>query len=303
MFVVLLLAAALALCIEWHFIHSNSNCIQPINHTAVSRAKTAGQRYVVVTLCDQAFASAAVELVRLLRGTGAYDGDIVVLFFGEMIPKLQWEDARVFPQSAEEIMARKPQRPPCTGDGSDMRLKRIRASAAYYYKAAIFSAEFFAKRWDRLLYLDSRMNIHQPNIQSLFDSIDVTGAIMGNPDSWPSATWKLSTQFAPECNTSLFKSIESAYNLNYADYFQTGVILLDTSILREGTLREIQELYHQYAEIISNSDQCIFNIYWGRNMHNLYKPLPYRLDGLLLVPYDYSPLTTGAKYIITANRP
>jgi hypothetical protein len=79
-------------------------------------------------------------------------------------------------------------------------------------------------------------------------------------------------------------------------------MLYDTSILQNNTLGDIASLFHEYAEIIGNTDQCIFNLYWGKNMRNLYAPMPYRINGSLEVPYDFFERIPSARYIMTAWR-
>jgi hypothetical protein len=185
--------------------------------------------HVIVTLCNAPYLAAAVELVRLLRTKGGYkDGDIVVLYWGEDIePKNQPElmSMGVIMQDVLEVM------PPCRGiistdvQDKDNRQKRIRGSDAYYFKTAIFSSDYFGSRWERVLYMDSRMDIHRPSVMRFFDSIDSRGALMANPDSWPSQAdnWKLSIQFWPDCNPSLYEKLRSKYFLDYEDYFQVSI--------------------------------------------------------------------------------
>ncbi len=197
----------------------------------ISTARRKLAPHVIVTLCNDDFLYAAIELVRLLRTKGAYDGDIVVLYWGQATPMEPALAAyRVIVKDVREILTsewRTPPPPPCQGIATmdfDVRSIRIARSTAYYYKTAIFSADFFGSKWERVLYLDSRMDIRRPSMMRFFDSIDSHGTIMASPDAWPGNTdmWKLENQFWPDCNPEMFQQLRSRFSLDYPDYFQVG---------------------------------------------------------------------------------
>jgi hypothetical protein len=183
----------------------------------------------------------------------------------------------------------------------DLPERRKKAWRSYYMKTVLFNKEYFG-HWKKVLFLDARMDIHRPLEQAFFEQIDSTGVIFGNPDAWPNNLdrWTLASQFYRGCNEALYEELVNSVDLGDLDYYQSGVILFDTSILLENTLEELLELYHRFGPL-ADGDQGIFSMYW-KNRRNLYRPLPYRLPGTLETPYDYSSRAKGIRYIVTAHR-
>lgn len=256
---------------------------------------------VIVTLCNDDFVGAAVGLVGLVRGVGAYNGPIVVLYSGtRALEATEFKGPNVTLKAVETLFdadVRRAPTPPCS-DGSAFREKRARRAGAYYTKTAVFSSYF--KRWDRVLWMDARLGVYRP-LAPFFDAIDSAGALLANPDAWPAFAdqWPLSLQFYPECDAELFARLSARFDMR-REYFQSGLMLFDTALLDANTLGDIARLYAEFSSI-SSGDQPIFSIYWGQ-VRGVYKQLPYRLPQSLEVPYDFEARVAGARYITLANR-
>ena len=145
--------------------------------------------------------------------------------------------------------------------------------------------------------MDARNNVLRP-IFPFFDNIDSHNALLANPDSWPDET-PFSSQFFSDCNPVLYTELTSRFNL-HREYFQSTLMLFDTSLLDENTLSDIALLFHEFPRIVS-SDQPIFSLYWDQ-IRRSYRQLPYRLPQTQEVPYDFSKRISSARYIITAWR-
>ena len=72
--------------------------------------------------------------------------------------------------------------------------------------------------------------------------------ILAHSDSYPMFIIKLSGQFWPQCEASIYKKLDTKYDLK-TDYFQSTTLLFDTAILKGDTQREIVELYHEWGEV------------------------------------------------------
>jgi hypothetical protein len=108
---------------------------------------------------------------------------------------------------------------------------------------------------------------------------------MAHSNPYPNyyGTWKLDHEFElrnePEIVEKLFKN----FDMNVDDYFQTTIMLYDTSIIEPDSVSKLIELMNEYP--ISNAnDQGIINLYY-LSIRNLWKAIPIRDEQGLL--YDW----------------
>ena len=146
--------------------------------------------------------------------------------------------------------------------------------------------------------MDARNDIHYP-LAPFFSAIDSTGSLLANPDAWPAAASVTRDHFFADCNPTLMDAVEARFDLDL-EFFQSTLMLFDTSLLEDSTVAEIARLYAEYSPIAS-SDQIIFSLYWHQVRH-AYRHLPYRLPESLMIPYDFLPRVPDARYIVTAWR-
>ena len=182
-----------------------------------------------------------------------------------------------------------------------MEPKRLDGWRSYYLKSTLFNKSFFGK-WNRVLWMDAKSNIHLPISEVFFDLIDAKDKIMANPDAWPAflGEWTYGKLFLRKCNEPLHNELGKKIDLKSSDYYQSGLLLFDTAILTENTLHELLHAYHEYGGI-SSGDQMIFSYYW-RWMRNLIEPLPYRVKHTFQTPYDFEKRIPSAPYVVTAWR-
>ena len=255
---------------------------------------------VIVTMATNAeFSYFAADLVRRVRCTGAYDGPIVLLYSDKVPLNPEFVEFGVHMHDARLLLPeffREPSDPPCYRAGDEYRAKRISRFRGYYLKTAVFSV--FFKQWRRVLWLDARNDIHYP-LEPFFSSINSESAFLANPDAWPAASSILRDHFFSDCDPVLMARVERRFDL-HSEYFQSTLMLFDTSLILNDTLTTVAELYNELSRVAS-SDQIIFSLYWHQ-IRSVYQPLPYRLPGSLMVPYDFTPRIRTARYIVTAWR-
>lgn len=113
------------------------------------------------------------------------------------------------------------------------------------------------KKWKYIFYMDINMNIHH-DINPIL-SIKPNKKLFARADGFPDYKWKLKTQF--DKSHSKFNDLYKKYNLEITNYFQTGVIFFDTSIVKNNTLSEIKLLVQKFPISITN-EQGILNLYF-----------------------------------------
>jgi hypothetical protein len=137
----------------------------------------------------------------------------------------------------------------------------------------------FFKRWDYVLYLDCAMTIFADITPILEERREKT--LVAHSDAFPTYEWRLRNQF-DDTITDVFTILNKKYNLD-TDYFQTGIMLYDTSLIEEGTFQELIQLMQEYP-ISTTNEQGILALYFT-NIRPCWKPLRIEKDGMYL--YDF----------------
>ena len=123
-----------------------------------------------------------------------------------------------------------------------------------YHKFHLFNT--FFKQWNYIFYIDCGINI-LADIAPILQCA-TAGKMIANSDAQPSYIWKLAIQF--EQTHPLFNVLSSKYNLNI-DYFQTTIMLYDTSIIETNTYDELYKLAIEFP-ISRTNDQGIIALYF-----------------------------------------
>jgi hypothetical protein len=124
-----------------------------------------------------------------------------------------------------------------------------------YHKLYLFDTYF--KQWDYIFYLDCGITIYD-DITPMIEQIK-ENTLLAHSDAYPTYKWKLNIQFDNE-QTGYFEKLDSTYNLN-RDYFQTTIMLYDTSIIEHDTLANLRRLLSTYP-ISKTNDQGIIALYF-----------------------------------------
>lgn len=210
----------------------------------------------VVFVSDKAYFHKFVDTCSQLVSQGNYTGDICLVIGDDLVHDeclncevLQQNRVLVkyFPNFSyspyflliQEILNREPH----------WYLKQFQ-----YHKLYLFHT--FFKQWDYLLYLDCGIHIFADMAPIWKETKENT--LLAHSDAFPTFEWKLHTQFVK--NNHVFEKLQQTYNLNM-DYFQTTMMLYDTSIIEENTLSELTQLLTEYPISVTN-DQGIIALYF-----------------------------------------
>lgn len=135
--------------------------------------------------------------------------------------------------------------------------KKKYLNASYPYKVDGCSLKFnlfktYFKKWNYIFYLDCGMIILN-DITPLLNEAK-KNKLLAHSDAYPKYKWKLKGQFTNDIK------LNRKYNLNI-DYFQSGIMLFDTSIITNKTFTEIIKLLNKYPTGRTN-DQCYLSLYF-----------------------------------------
>ncbi len=196
------------------------------------------------------------RIYQQLRTKGNYSGEIVVItnmicpsifikFLGRKnnVTILRFRKI-IFNKEAEEVLSSLSAVP-----------NRHLTKNFQWHKLYLFHKKI--KKWKYIFYMDINMNIHH-DINPIL-SIKPNKKLFARADGFPDYKWKLKTQF--DKNHSKFNDLYKKYNLEITNYFQTGVIFFDTSIVKNNTLSEIKLLVQKFPISITN-EQGILNLYF-----------------------------------------
>jgi hypothetical protein len=157
-----------------------------------------------------------------------------------------------------------------------------------YHKFHLFNSYF--KKWDTILYIDCGMKIYA-DIRPILDTI-IPDTLLAHSDAYPTYKWKLHTQFN-RSQVEIFNDLNENYNLDI-DYFQTTMMLYDTSIIQENTFYDLYQLAIKYPLSLTN-DQGIIALYFT-NIFPVWKQIPTSNERTYF--YDFTKRNKNKNYIM-----
>mgnify|MGYP006097198467 CR=1 FL=1 len=154
---------------------------------------------------------------------------------------------------------------------------RFKHKKFQWFKINLFNEVM--KQWKVILYLDINLTIHH-DINGIFN-LEPSDCLYAKADGYPEYAKKLSSQF--DNSHYLYKSLKKNYDLDDINYFQTGLLYFDTSIIHKNMVQEIMDLAINYPLSVTN-EQGIINLLFQSNSYK-YRQIPEIIDGRLFYYY------------------
>tara|TARA_B100000123_G_C25704872_1_gene417071 strand:+ start:229 stop:1011 length:783 start_codon:yes stop_codon:yes gene_type:complete len=220
------------------------------------------------------------RFVDQLRNVGKYDGEILIIT-GMYTPISFFQSVKTdkninilrFPKIVLSSNSKKRLSETKFNDQPN----RYKRKKFQWHKLHLFDKKL--KKWDFIFYLDVNMTIHF-DINPLLD-LSEEKKFLARADSYPEYKKILSSQF--DKTTREFKNLETTYNLNINNYFQTGLMFYDTNLISSSTKKEILDLVEKYPVSVTN-EQGILNLYFIF-IKNCYKEFPEDVNNRLTYFY------------------
>lgn len=146
-----------------------------------------------------------------------------------------------------------------------------------WFKVHLFNESM--KQWKTILYLDINLTIHH-DINGIFN-LEPSNCLLAKADAYPEYNKKLASQF--DNSHYLYESLENNYDLEDVNYFQTGLLYYDTSIIHKNMVQEIIDLAIKYPLSLTN-EQGIINLLFQIDCYK-YRQIPEIIDGRIFYYY------------------
>ena len=157
-----------------------------------------------------------------------------------------------------------------------------------FHKVHLFNT--FFKQWKTVFYLDCGITIFSdvsPIINERKENM-----LVAHSDSYPMYECKLSCQF-DHTKPEYFTKLNEKFDLNI-DYFQTTMMLYDTSIIKHDTYDNLLELLLKYP-ISKTNDQGIIALYFTL-IEPVFQQIKLKNDDTYF--YDFFSRNTSYNYIM-----
>ena len=211
----------------------------------------------VVFVCNKSYFDKFVDTCSLLVTNGRYSGDICLVIGDDLLndplldhPIIKKTNTYIkhfpdinFPQSWIDVNTSL-----TTTDGRNLTKK------FQWHKLHLFNTWF--RKWEFIMYIDCGMTIFS-DISPILNE-KKHGKILAHSDAFPVYVWKLGCQI--EQMDPYYSNMKSNYNLDI-DYFQTGILLLDTGIIQDDTFDKLYALSLEYP-ISRTNEQGILALYF-----------------------------------------
>lgn len=213
------------------------------------------------------------NFITQLRINGKYSGDVLVItsfYTPTFLIRSLNKDKKVKVKRFKNIKFNSKTKKYLKELNTGIQPNRFKTKKFQWNKLNLFDP--YLKKWKFVFYLDINMKIHK-NINKLLE-IKPHNVLFARSDSYPDYITKLSSQF--DQTNLLFEKLESSYNLNTTNYFQTGILYFDTSIINEKTKKDILNLVAEFP-ISTTNEQGILNLFFKYET-NVYTELPLIVD-------------------------
>ena len=211
----------------------------------------------VLFVCNKKYMGKFQNTLNMLRTNGKYEGEVVLIIGNDLKEESEKLNEKYNIQTVyfpdfyfdENFMKE---------FNSLDRQSHWKDKIFQYHKFNIFD-EFF-KKWDYIFYIDSGVKIFRP-IEPILKTRS-KDTLYARNDPWGPFInkWTLGSQF--DMKNPIFKSFNEEYNLDkITSYFNTSVMLFDTSIITSTIKNDLYQLSLKYPISITN-DQAIIAFYF-----------------------------------------
>jgi hypothetical protein len=222
----------------------------------------------IILVSNKRYIKKTISTINQIRRIGKYFGDIVIIIGNDLkdeIHNIVSPKPNLFIKYFEDIdrseIIEVLKANPLKGDGREI------TKTFQWHKLYCFDVYF--KKWEKCFYIDAGMNIFKPLTKML--AIDCTNSLLAHSDAYPTYTWKLSSQFDDARFPILNSELNSKFDLT-TDYFQSTILLYDSSIIEDNTFHELLSLSKKYINSLTN-EQAIMNLYFN-SQRKIWRQIP-----------------------------
>ena len=215
-----------------------------------------------------------------LRNQGEYQGELLILttlITPTFLIKIIKKDTNVTVIRLPKIKFDKKTKKRFLDLNTNNQPNRFKTKNFQWFKLNLFHMKL--KEWSKIFYLDINLTIHK-SFNDLM-KINVRNSFLAKADGYPDYDKLLLSQF--DNSQPEIKHMEKIFNLNASNYFQTGLMYFDTSIIYKDMIDDILKIAKEFPISITN-EQGILNLYF-QNRNGIYKELPEYLGDDIIYYY------------------
>jgi len=209
----------------------------------------------VFLVFDNKFKKFFLKKYIALRTRGSFKENIVIItnreFSSLLVKFLCLFDKKVCVYKFPEIVFTKE----AAASLSQLKDTRFTSKKFQFHKLNIFRHEL--KKYKKVFYMDVNMKINF-DINPFFDLIE-DNKLIASYDGDEDLKRKLKSQF--DESHKEFANLSNEYDLETYEYFQSGLLLFNTSIINRSIVEDITKLINRYPLSITN-EQGYLNIYF-----------------------------------------
>jgi len=251
--------------------------------------------WVLVFVANEDYLSKAFQTVYEVRTTGQWTDDIILLTTAAIVAK---PENTVLCTSLNANFRILPDQD--FSKTLDFLNSKQQHENSHYVKHRMFQfMKFYVmdpwfKKWDVVFYMDAGVKV-QGDLNRMKAACNPCYSLLAHSDSYPEYEKTLETQFEFSIDSDISERLLMTYNLK-CDYFQSTILIFDTTIIEEGTVDRLFELMNLYP-IMTRNDQSILNLHFICE-RGLWKPLE-KADSIgFLYDFHERPGYTRSDYLL-----
>ncbi len=205
--------------------------------------------FCIILVFNKKFVGKANSTIKQIREVGLYKEDIVCIIGDDMkkYTNLLCKDKNIVVKHFPDIGR--------TKETNNL----FGVNKPFQFHKFYCFHSYFKENYKKCFYMDVGMSIFKP-IDKIIN-LDCTGKILAHSDAYPTYKTRLSDQFDKKQFPEQFKQLEAMYNLDI-DYFQSTMMLYDTSIISEASFGTLVKLSNVYRNNKTNT-QGFMNLYFN----------------------------------------
>jgi GR25 family glycosyltransferase involved in LPS biosynthesis len=263
--------------------------------TKVFKSAIFGRSWVLVFFANEPYINKAFTSIHFARKTGKWKDDIVLLVPGTLIKNEEViKHAQRYDVKLVEI-------PNLNFSNIIEHWKKFSDHKSYKYVIErefifnkFFAFDVFFRKWDVVFYLDAGSSIH--GSLDRMKQCDPVNCIYAHSDTHPTYEKKFNNLFDLNMiSTDKILQMISTYDFT-SDYFQSTLMIYDTNIIEDNTVKRLVELANMYPNA-TTLDQGILNLYFNSE-RKLWKQIPLEDEKGFLYDYHERAGYRGRDYII-----
>lgn len=204
--------------------------------------------FCIILVFDKAFWGKAISTIKQIREVGLYSGEIVCVTGDDLKDHAMslYDDEKMVVKYFPDVGR--------TKEKNDL----FGVNKPFQFHKFYCFHKWFRDNYKRCFYIDVGMQIFKPLDKMI--NLNCDDKLLAHSDAYPTYKWKLSGQFDKVRFPEQFMKLSEKYNMGI-DYFQSTIMLYDTSIISDSTFDVLVGMSMDFHNNKTNT-QGFMNLYF-----------------------------------------